>query len=152
MLYEGLFPVGKFHFNVTIGELEIPFQEVSGMEVETKIMEYRHGNSPEFYPMKGAGLMSVGNITMKKGVIQDGDELLEFFKELFDEKAHYADHTDRLTIQIELLDEEGENVMTWNVTNAIPVKYTGTDFNSNDSALAIESMEFACEFIDIDYE
>jgi len=89
---------------------------------------------------------------MKKGVIQDGDELLEFFKELFDEKAHYADHTDRLTIQIELLDEEGENVMTWNVTNAIPVKYTGTDFNSNDSALAIESMEFACEFIDIDYE
>ena len=39
-------PLPKFYFSVDIGDMtDLPFQEVSGLEVETEMIEYRHGNS-----------------------------------------------------------------------------------------------------------
>ena len=37
-------PLPKFYFSVDIGDMtDLPFQEVSGLEVETEMIEYRHG-------------------------------------------------------------------------------------------------------------
>src|SRR5215203_6985122 len=62
-------PLPKFYFSVQLGDdKDVTFQEVSGLQTETKVIEYRHGNSPLFSTIKMPGLTSVGNVTMKKGI------------------------------------------------------------------------------------
>ena len=62
-------PLPKFYFSVDIGDMtDLPFQEVSGLEVETEMIEYRHGNSPSHSKIKMPGLLKYSDITLKKGV------------------------------------------------------------------------------------
>ena len=47
-------------FKVEIGSLkEIAFKEVSGLDAEAQIIEYRHGNSPQFSTIKMPGIKSI---------------------------------------------------------------------------------------------
>lgn len=46
---DSVWPLPVFYFKVEIGSLgEIAFKEVSGMDAEAQVIEYRHGNSPQF--------------------------------------------------------------------------------------------------------
>lgn len=146
--YEGQWPIAKFHFRADINGEDISFQEISGLESETQIMEYRHGDSENFYPTKTAGLMKTSNLVCKKGVFADDSELLELYNKVFDEKAYYNSDDTRMDILIELLDEEGETVMSWNIINAFPVKFSGTDLKSDANEIAVETIEFAYESIE----
>ena len=58
-------PTLKFRFIVDLGdELKgVAFQEVSGMDVESQIIEYRNANSPLFSTQKMPGIVIYGNIT-----------------------------------------------------------------------------------------
>ena len=53
---EAPWPVPKFHFTVKIGDSEMSFQEVSGLDTEADVIEYRAGNSPQFSTVKMPGL------------------------------------------------------------------------------------------------
>src|SRR5712664_2662865 len=66
---EQVWPLPKFYFSVNFGGDEnVSFQEVTGLDSETRPIEYRHGNSPTFSSIKMPGLAKVGNVTMRKGV------------------------------------------------------------------------------------
>jgi len=60
-------PMPKFRFEVDLGtELKrVGFQEVSGMDVEDQVIEYRKSNSPLFSREKMPGLVKYGNVTMQ---------------------------------------------------------------------------------------
>ena len=62
-----IWPMPKFHFEVDLGDelKKVAFQEVSGMDVENQIIEYRHSNSKLFSTIKMPGIVKYGNITMK---------------------------------------------------------------------------------------
>ncbi|WP_197080607.1 phage tail protein [Methylophilus sp. TWE2] len=64
----GVWPLPKFYFQVQWDSEVILFQEVSGLDMETKVIEYRSGDSPVFSTIKMPGIKKYGNITMKKGV------------------------------------------------------------------------------------
>ena len=54
---EAPWPIPQFYFKVTFGNHgEASFQEVSGLDTEYDIIEYRAGNSPEFSTVKMPGL------------------------------------------------------------------------------------------------
>ena len=54
---DSVWPLPVFYFKVKIGSLgEIAFKEVSGMDAEAQVIEYRHGNSPQFSTIKMAGI------------------------------------------------------------------------------------------------
>ena len=55
-------PMPKFRFEVDLGtELKgVAFQEVSGMDVENQIIEYRKSNSPLFSTEKMPGIIDRG--------------------------------------------------------------------------------------------
>ncbi len=146
--FEDQWPVAKFHFRVTIEDEEVSFQEVSGLEQETTVIEYRHGDSEFFHPIKAAGLIKTSNLVLKKGVFDEDDRLLELFNQIYDDKAYYGDEESRMDIVVELLDELGETVMTWNIYRAFPIKLTGTDMKSDANEVAIESIEFAYEYME----
>jgi len=73
-----------FHFRVTIDGTQFSFKEVSGLESETQIMEYRDGDSLDFFTTKRAGLNKFGTLTLKRGVFTDESELLDMFNEVYD--------------------------------------------------------------------
>ena len=138
-------PIAAFHFRVTIDGEQISFQEVSGLDHEVDVIEYRHGDSEVFSNIKLAGLTKTTDLTCKKGVFKDDDRLLELMNQVY-EKDYYSNNPDsRMDILVELLDETGDTMMTWNITNAFPIKLTGPSLNSGSSEVAVEEIVFTYE-------
>ena len=131
-------PMPKFYFSVDIDDLtDLPFQEVSGLEVEADNISYRHGNDPSFGTIQMPGIKKSGNLILKKGVFANET----IFNSLIS-KIRLNTYK-RMTVVIRLMDETTEPRMTWEINNAFPLKYTSTEMNSESSETAIESIEFS---------
>ena len=67
-----MWPLPKFNFKVKLGSQNntVSFQEVSGLETETQIIEYQHSNCKEYTSLKMPGIAKTGNMTLKKGVFE----------------------------------------------------------------------------------
>ena len=131
-------PMPKFYFSVDIDDLtDLPFLEVSGLEVEADNISYRHGNDPSFGTIQMPGVKKSGNLILKKGVFANED----LYQSLISKSA--LNTYKRMTVVIRLLDENAEPRITWQINNAFPLKYSSTDMNSESSEAAIESIEFS---------
>ena len=138
-------PMPKFRFEVDLGsELTgVAFQEVSGMDVENQIIEYRKSNSKLFSPEKMPGIVKYGNITMKRGVFVNDNTFWNWHKEI------QMNTIKRRTVVIKLLDEAGEVTMQWQLENAWPTKITSTDLKSDGNEVAVDTIEIAHEQLTI---
>ena len=133
-------PLPKFYFSVDIGDYtDLPFQEVSGLDIATSAIEYRHGNSTQFSAIKMPGIFTYADVTLKKGVFADDNQFYDWISTIS------LNTYERLTVVIRLLDETGSPRMTWTLTNAFPKQVTPTDMNSQSSEAAIETMVLAHE-------
>lgn len=141
---DAIWPLPKFYFNIDLGDGKPQgFSEISGLETEVKMIEYRHGDSAVFSPIKMPGLRSVGNVTLKKGVFTKDS----IFWTWFDETK--LNIIKRRTVIVNLLNESASPMMTWTLTNALPVKLVSTDLKSDASEVAIETLEIAYETLAI---
>lgn len=135
-----VWPLPKFYFTVTLGDdTSVSFQEVDGLDSETQVIEYRHGNSPVFFPIKMPGLGRVGNVTLRKGIFVNDSKFWTWYSEI------KMNTIARRTVVISLLDETATPKMTWTLNNAWPTKVTGTDLKSEGNEVAVETMELAYE-------
>jgi phage tail-like protein len=138
-------PLPKFYFSVDIGDFtDLAFQEVSGLDIDSDVIEYRHGNSPVHSVIKMPGLMKYSDITLKKGVFTTDNRLYDWISKIS------LNTYDRLTVVIRLLDENTTPQMTWTLTNAWPKQITSTDMNSQSSEAAIETIVFVHEGLKIE--
>ncbi|PTN11655.1 phage tail protein [Nitrosomonas aestuarii] len=138
-----VWPMPKFYFQVKWDSQVMSFQEVSGLDIQSEEIKYRHGDSPEFSVIKMPGMKKVGNITMKKGVFKGDNKFWDWFKEI------KMNTIKRLPVTISLLDEGGNATMVWTLTNAWPTKITGTDLKSEGNEVAIETIEIVHEGLTI---
>ena len=133
-------PLPKFYFSVDIGEYtDLPFQEVSGLDIETEAIEYRHGNSPAMSPIKMPGMFKFSDVTLKKGVFSTDNDFYDWISSIS------LNTFERVTVVVKLLDENGTPAVTWTLLNAFPLKVTPTDMNSQSSEAGIETIVFAHE-------
>lgn len=134
-------PMSKFRFEVDLGtELKgVAFQEVSGMDKEVQIIEYRHSNSKLFSTIKMPGIAKYGNITMKRGVFVNDNSFWEWMDQIA------MNTVKRRTVLIKMLDEDGAVTMQWQLNNAWPTKITGTDLKSDGNEVAVDTIEIAHE-------
>ncbi|GAB3020430.1 phage tail protein [Cyclobacterium sp. 1_MG-2023] len=137
------YPYVSFHFKVSIAGLEDTedtyFQSVSGLDVSMDTEEYAEGGENRFkhkLPVK----TKYSNLILKKG-LAGSTGLTDWFKESM-ENFNF----ETKTITIDLLNEKHEPLVTWNVVNAFPVKLAIEPFNSMESKMAIESMEFSYQY------
>jgi T4-like virus tail tube protein gp19 len=56
------YPLPKFHFEVNWGGTRMGFTEVTGLDFETEIIEYREGNSPVYSKNAQPGLRSTATL------------------------------------------------------------------------------------------
>jgi len=138
-----VWPLPKFHFQVKWDANVMSFQEVSGLDIQSEEIKYRHGDSPEFSVVKMPGLKKVGNVTMKKGIFKGDNKFWDWFKEI------KMNTIKRVPVTISLLDEAGAPTMVWTLANAWPTKVTGTDLKAEGNEVAIESIEIVHEGLTI---
>jgi phage tail-like protein len=118
------------------------FSEVSGLEVELDVIEYRNG-SEEITVRKLPGLKKFTNITLTRGIIGD----LTFWNWIL---AGMNGSMQRAEMSITLLDEKRNPVMQWNLTRAWPCKWKGPMLNAKGNEVAIETLEICHEGMSID--
>jgi phage tail-like protein len=140
-----IWPLPKFHFKVVVdGGIEASFSEVSGLDTEVDVIEYRHGDSPEYSSIKMPGLKKASDVTLKKGIFTTDVTLFEWFAQ------NNMNTIERKTVQIMLLNESGDTEITWTLTNAFPKQVQGTDLNSTSSEVAVETIVLAHEGLTVE--
>lgn len=147
-------PYGAFNFQVSVdrigggdpSSIAAGFQEISGLGIEVTIAEYRNGNELENHTRKLNGLSKASDVTLKRGVIG----MTDFFAWI--SATRNGDQAVRSTVTIELLDEaHTQPVVTWILTNARPMKYTGATLNAKTGTdVAIEELVLSCEKLDVE--
>lgn len=145
---EAPWPVPKFHFSVEFQVFDgsIGFQEVSGLDIEAQVIEYRSGNSENFSTVKMPGLQKSSNLTFKRGIFKGDKSMWEWFKK------NVMNTVERDKITINLLDESHSAIVTWSVKNAWCAKLSFSDLKSDANEVAIDTMEVAHEgLVDVVY-
>ena len=144
-------PYGSFNFLVDLGtgdttSVKAGFQEVTGLNIEVTSADYRNGNELKNHVRKVNGIYKVGDITLKRGLMGAVD-LYQWI-----DQVRTGDLTAKRNITIQLRDEAGTNtVMTWRLTNARPLKYTGPSLNAKTGTdVAIEELVLSCEDLTIE--
>jgi len=140
------YPLPKFHFNVEWGGARIGFTEVSGLDVETEVIEYRDGASPEYSKRKIPGMQKFANVTMKRGVFASDNDYFKWWNTVS------LNTIERRDVTVTLLNEAHEPVMVWKIKNAWPTKIASTDLKADGNEIAIESIELAHDGLAIQNE
>jgi phage tail-like protein len=138
-----IWPLTKFSFSVAIDGKVMSFQEVSGLDIEAQVIEYRAGDSKAFSTIKMPGIQKSGNVTLKKGIFAKDNALWAWFKQ------NTMNTIKRSTVVISLLDQTGAATMVWTLANAWPTKVTGTDLKADGNEVAVETLELAHEGLTI---
>ena len=144
-------PYSTFNFLVDLGtgdtgSIKAGFQEVSGLNIEVMSADYRNGNEKVNHVRKINTMYKVGDITLKRGLMGATD-LYQWILQ-----TRSGDQTVKHNVTIQLRDEAGANtVMTWRLTNARPLKYTGPSLNAKTGTdVAIEELVLSCEDLAIE--
>jgi len=130
-------PLLDYNFAVEIeGLVAGGFSEVSGLEVELEVQDYREGGVNGFIHKRAGPAKYASNIVLKRGMT-DNLVLWNWYWNAVQGVI------DRKNVSILLLDESGEEKVRWNFEQAYPVKWTGPSLRATANEVAIESLELA---------
>lgn len=134
-----IYPYKKYNYKVLIDNTEeAGFSEVSSPDITSDPVEYREGNMAGITPGKQPGILKYSNVTLKRGTT-DSQVFVDWMKDIQNGKAT------RKTVVITLMDDEMNEVASWQLEKTWPTKYTATDFNATSNEVAIESLELVTE-------
>jgi phage tail-like protein len=137
------YPLPKFHFQVEWGGSKVSFTEVTGLNVETDVIEYRDGASPEFHKIKMPGLQKFPNVTLKRGTFRSDNEFFKWWNTVA------LNTIERRDLTISLLNERHEPVVVWKIKQAWPSKVMSGDLKADANEVLIESIELVHEGLSI---
>lgn len=144
-------PYGVFNYLVSIpgtaeDEVVAGFSEVSGLNAEVTVAEYRNGNAKTNYVTKVPAIIKAGDVTLKRGVV-GAQNLYEWL-----DQARMGDLAAKKTVEVKLLDENPANqapVVTWRLLNAMPMKWTGPTLTAKGGTdVAMEELVLSVEHIE----
>jgi phage tail-like protein len=142
-----MLPQPAFYFRVQFpddpGISEFSFQEISGiaMEISTETIEEGGLNNYVHTVPKGS---KHGNLVLKRGIANLDSKLTNWCKNTL--QGDLGTLITPQTIQVELLNADGQATCMWRFNNAYPVKWSVDNLNSTKNDLAIESIEFAYSY------
>ena len=144
-------PYSVFNYLVNLddgteGDIAGGFSEVSGLNAEITVAEYRNGNAPVNYVTKVPAIHKAGDVTLKRVVI-GADNIYTWL-----DQVRAGDVTAKRNVVIKLKNEDATSssaVVTWKLINAMPIKWTGPTLTAKGgSDVAIEELVLAVEHIE----
>lgn len=139
-------PVG-FHFMVEFIGLESQadtrFTDVSGLAVEMGSEEVVEGGENRFvqkYPTRA----KYPELVLKRGLLKDSAVWTWIKQNIVEYNIQPSN------IDIHLLNESHEPLMTWHVIGAWPTKWAVGDLSASTNAYAVESMQLAYQYFTVD--
>lgn len=143
-------PYSAFNFLVDLEpgqgeEVQAGFSEVSGLNAEITVAEYRAGNDRVNYVRKVPGIHKAGDVTLKRGVI-GAQNLYEWLEASRSGRIKDA----KREIVIKLLSEDrADTVVSWKLRGAMPIKWTGPTLTAKGGGdVAIEELVLSVETVE----
>jgi phage tail-like protein len=139
-----VYPLTGFHFSVSFDTLppgvnDSQFQEVSGLDVEMEMESFVEGGQNRFtwqLPKRAR----YSDIVLKRGKFI-GSQIVRWCKDAMENFSFLP-----VNITISLLNEKHEPVQSWYVVNAIPKKWSVSNFNAEENSIVIESITLNCQY------
>jgi phage tail-like protein len=151
----GYYPPVGFHFRVEFevlidpnkpgeyeklgGDNDIRFQSVSGLSVEYDMESFKEGGENRFehkLPIR----TKYADLSFKRGML-NGSEVVAWMKDAFQNRTFKT-----ALVHIKLLNENHEPLKTWHVYNAWPKKWSVSDFNAQENAIVVETLDLSYSF------
>ena len=140
-------PVG-FHFRVDF--LDVPandndcrFTEVAGLTMEMTVDENLEGGQNRFvqrYPNRA----KYPELVLKRGMLR-GSDVMRWVRQCV-EDFDFAPKD----LNVILLNEEHQPLVTWHVYKAFPTKWAITDLNASANSVVIESLQLVYQYFTLD--
>ncbi len=134
-------PFMAFNFVVEIEGLILGgFSEVTGLQVETEVQDYREGGQNEFVHKLPGPARYPQNLVLKRGLtggLTGGSTLWLWHQ------AIIRGDIDRRNGTIYLLNRRGLPIAWWDFLRAYPVRWSGPEFRADSSTIAFETIELA---------
>ncbi len=139
-------PVG-FHFLVTFQLFpqtpnDSRFQEVSGLDVEMEMDPYTEGGQNRF-SWKLPRRTRYSDLVLKRGMFM-GSGIVLWCQNAFENFVF-----EPTNITIALLNKNHEPMQAWYVVNAIPKKWTISNFNAEQNSVVIESFTLSYQYFNV---
>lgn len=142
------YPPVAFHFKVEVlglppNDHDVRFTEVSGLSVEMGTEEVAEGGENRFlqkYPTRA----KYPELVLKRGLLLNS-EVVNWVRQCIEDFDIQPKNVD-----IKLLNEEHQPLMTWHVVNAYPTKWAVSDFNASSNAVVIESLQLFYQYFKVD--
>lgn len=148
-------PLQGFKFIVNIPQIgDMAFSKISGLEVETEVVNYREGTDP-LTQRKIPGMAIYPVVTMERGLASDR-RLEDWFQEVTnmvqtpgaEAPAGRKSFQDlRKIITITLYSRQGQKKREWKLKDAWPSKLTIGDLDAASSEVVIQTLELQHEGI-----
>jgi phage tail-like protein len=140
-------PVG-FHFRVDFlgvpaNDNDCRFSEVGGLAMEMTAEETPEGGQNRFvqkYPTRA----KYPDLVLKRGMLR-GSEVLKWVRQCIEDYVIQP-----MNVDVVLLNENHEPLVTWHVINAYPTRWSITDLNASGNALVIESLQLCYQYFTAD--
>ena len=139
------YPVG-FYFQLSFTGGDAAFQEVSGISKELSVEEVTCGGENRF-KYRLPTVSTSQNLVLKRAVVPSGSPLVNWCANSMDLGLTSSVLTH--DVNVSLLDAAGQTTMMWTFYSAYPVKYSVSDFKSQESEIVIESIELAYTYFQI---
>ena len=148
-----LYPPVSFHFKVEFNfkqefhgvaaqKNDIMFQSVGGLSSELQTETIKEGGENRFeheLPVR----TKFPNLVLKRGLIKDSS-LIKWCLNTFQQLDIRP-----VDLEVKLLNEKHEPLMTWAVKQAWPKKWAIEDLNAMESKILIESLELRYQYFTI---
>jgi len=140
-------PVG-FHFKVEVlglppSDNDVRFTEVSGLSLEMGTEEVAEGGENRFiqkYPVRA----KYPELVLKRGLLVNS-EVIGWIRRCIEDYQ-----IEPKNIDVKLLNEEHQPLLTWHVIGAYPTKWAVSDLNASNNAVVTETLQLYYQYFTMD--
>ncbi|HVY04712.1 MAG TPA: phage tail protein [Burkholderiales bacterium] len=141
------YPPPAFHFKVEVNGFatgnDVRFSDVSGLTMEMVTEELAEGGENR-YVQKYPARAKFPELVLKRGLLSKSD-LFDWFRQcILDLDIVPRD------VDVKLLDENHDPLVTWHLVNAYPTKWALGDLGANSNAVAVETLQLYYQYFTVD--
>jgi phage tail-like protein len=136
----GYYPPVGFHFRVEFVNIgndnDIRFQSVGGLNVEYDVESFKEGGENRFehkLPVR----TKYPDLALKRGMLTDS-KVIKWCLDAFQNRVFQP-----AQVNVTLLNEKHQPLKTWQIHRAWPKKWSVSDFNAQENAVVVETLELS---------